>query len=120
MADTGIYASTAEIQYKAGAGASATSKAEAYTNVFIAQAESYINVCAKKIFATSTGEFGALDSGTRGVLKEAASNLAAIYVINYSYAGWTDRTEVEDMIDILYKRAMDCIRVLSPGFISDP
>ena len=37
MADTGIFATTAEVQRKAGNGASATSKAEAYVNDYKTQ-----------------------------------------------------------------------------------
>ena len=43
MADTGIFATTEEVQRKAGANASSTSNTEAYINDFMTQAESEIN-----------------------------------------------------------------------------
>ena len=109
MADTGIFATTAEVQYKAGANASATSKAEAYTNSFIAQAESYINTATRKNWSDV---YTSLNVDVKAVLKECASNLAAIYVINYDMSGFTSRIEAEDMVNILYRRAIDSIKIL--------
>ena len=43
MADTGIFATTAEVARKAGDNVSTTSIAEAYVNDFMTQAESEIN-----------------------------------------------------------------------------
>jgi len=43
MADTGIFATTAEVQRKVGANASTTSNVEAYINQYMTEAESYIN-----------------------------------------------------------------------------
>jgi hypothetical protein len=108
MAWTGIYVPTmAEFQYKCGAKCSATSKAEAYGNNFVFQAESTINALCRKVFATSSATFTALPSTTRGILTEAASNLAAIYAITYamtsdtSGATFPSRGEAEDMIVVL-------------------
>lgn len=109
MADTGIFATTAEVQYKAGANASATSKAEAYVNSFMTQAESYINAACKVNYSDT---YSSLNVDTKGILKDAASNLAAIYVINYDMSGFTSRMEAETMCDVLYARAMDCIELL--------
>ena len=113
--DTGIFATTAEVQYKAGSTASATSKAEAYINSFMTQVESFINVAAHKNFSDV---YTTLNADIKGLLKEAASNLAAIYVINYDMSGATPldslhRLDSEDKVNILYKRAMDCIKLLS-------
>jgi hypothetical protein len=113
MADTGIFATTAQIGYKAGVRKSATSAAEAYTNFFIAQAESFINVAAGYNF---TDAYASLNVDVKYILQEAASNLAAIYVINYDLSGTTltslQRIDAEDMINVLYKRFNDCIELL--------
>ena len=47
MVDTGIFATTAEVARKAGAGASATSSAEAYVNDYMTQVESLINTVTR-------------------------------------------------------------------------
>jgi hypothetical protein len=116
MVDTGIFATTAQIGYKAGANASATSKAEAYTNFYIAQAESYINTITRTNWSDV---YASLNADVKYILQEAASNLAAIYVINYDMSGFYSRAEAEDMINVLYRRASDCITVLSDVKVKD-
>ena len=109
MADTGIFATTAEIQRKAGANASSTATAEAYTNDFVAQAESFINTKCRYNFSDN---YPSLNADVKAILKEAASNLAALYCIHYDMSGFTSKREAETMLDILYARAMDCIQEL--------
>ena len=109
MADTGIFATTAEVQRKAGANASATSKAEAYVNDFMTQAESEINTVTRYNWSDA---YSTLDVDTKGILKQAASNLAAIYIIQYDMSGFTSRTEAEDMINILRDGYLRCISIL--------
>ena len=112
MVEAGIYTTNALVAYKIGANASATSKVEAYTNEYISQAEAYINVVTRKIWAVDTAAFAALDPQVSKILSEAASNLAAIYVIQYDMSGFTTRIEAEDMINILWARFNQCIQVL--------
>jgi hypothetical protein len=116
MADTGIFATTAEIGYKAGAGASATSKAEAYTNSFIAQAESIINTMCRFNFSDS---YAALNADVKGLLKQIASDLAAIYVIQYDMSGYDSRTEAEDMINVLRDSALRGLSILRDKKVQD-
>lgn len=112
MVEAGIYTTNALVAYKIGANASATSKAEAYTNEYIAQAEAYINVVTRKIWAVDTAAFAALNAQVSKLLSETASNLAAIYVIQYDMSAFTTRIEAEDMINILFARFIQCIEVL--------
>jgi len=98
MADTGIFATTAEVMRKAGDGASTTSNTEAYINDFITQAESEINVATRFNWSDA---YSGLNADVKGILKQAASNLAAIYVIQYDMSGFTNRAEAENMVNIL-------------------
>ena len=98
MTYTGIFATLAEVEMKAGANASATSKAEAYVNMYMTEAESYINAKCRFNFSDN---YNTLNADTRGILKEMASCMAAIYVISYDMSGFTSRIEAEDMINIL-------------------
>lgn len=109
MVDTGIFATTAEVERKAGAGASAVSKAEAYVNDYMTQVESFINVATRYNWSD---KYATLNNDVKGILKECASDLAAIYVINYNFAGYTNRIEAEDMVNILRDAALRCISVL--------
>lgn len=113
MAHTGIYVPTLlEFQYKCGVNASVVSTAEAYANSFIAQAEGLINCFCRKIFAADTAAFTALPAGTKQLLTEVASNIAAIYAIQYDMAGFTSRVEAEDMINILRDAALRGLSIL--------
>jgi hypothetical protein len=98
MTDTGIFATTAEVSRKAGANASSTSNAEAYINDFMTQAESTINAMTRYNWSDA---YSGLNVDVKGILKEAASNLAAIYVILYDMSGFTSRGEAESMITLL-------------------
>src|SRR3990167_4073744 len=109
MADTGIFATTAEVQRKAGAKASSVSNVEAYINDFMTQAESTINSMTMKNWSDS---YSSLNVDVKGVLKEAASNLAAMYVINYDLSGFSSRLEAETMLDVLRDGFERCVKIL--------
>jgi len=109
MADTGIFCTTAEVERKAGANCSATSKAEAYTNDYVHQVESLINTICRYNFSDN---YASLNADVKGILKEDASNLAAIYVISYDMSGFTSRIEAEDMINVLRDAALRGMSVL--------
>lgn len=101
MVDTGIYCTNADIAKKAGTKASATSKAVGYTDEYCLMAEGIIHTMCRKVFATTAAEYTAMPAGGKGILRDAASNLAAIYVIEFDMSGYTSRVEAEDMINIL-------------------
>jgi hypothetical protein len=116
MADTGIFATTAEVGYKAGSGASATSKAEAYVNNFMTQVEAEINSTCRFNFSDV---YTALNVDTKGVLKEIASNMAAIYVIIYDMSGYASRIEAEDLINVLRDAALRGLALLKDKKVTD-
>ena len=109
MADTGIFATTAEVERKCGTNVNATAKGEAYVNDYMLQAESLINAVTRFDW---TSEYTNLDSGAKGLLKEVASNLAAIYAISYDMSGFTSRIEAEDMVNILRDAALRGLSLL--------
>lgn len=106
---TGIFCTIAEVERKAGANASATSKAEAYVDDYTTQVESEINVMARYNFSDN---YAVLNVDTKQILKGIASNLAAIYVISYDFSGFTTRTEAEDMINVLRDAALRGLSIL--------
>ena len=109
MADTGIYATTEEIVM--AAGANVTISAEAYTNLFIAQAEGEINALCRKVFAADAAAFAALPAGGKKILSSTAAALAAIQLIEYDMSGLTIR-EAEDRINILRDTAIRNMAIL--------
>lgn len=109
MADTGIFATTAEVMRKCGAYASSTSNVEAYINDFMTQAESFINVWTGYNWSDA---YSGLNVDVKGILKECASNLAAMYVINYDLAGWVVLGEPQTMLNLLSDRVQQCLTLL--------
>lgn len=116
MVDTGIFATTTEVQYKAGANASATSKSEAYVNSYMEQVEAHINNTCRYNFSDN---YSSLNNDTKELLKEVASNLAAIYVIQYDISGFSSRIEAEDMINILRDAALRGLALLKDKKVVD-
>ena len=112
MVDTGIFATTAEVARKAGDNASATSVAEAYVNDFMTQVESFINSATRYNWSDA---YTGLDVDVKGILKECASNFAAIYVLNYKPTGddgTLSRVEYEDRVNILKDNALRALSLL--------
>jgi hypothetical protein len=116
MADTGIFATTAEVQRKAGANASAIANVEAYINDFMSQVESTINVMTRKNWSDN---YSSLNADVKGILKEVASNLAAIYVITFDMSGFTSRIEAESMINVLRDGALRGMSILRDKKMED-
>jgi len=116
MADTGIFATTAEVQRKVGAGASSTSNVEAYINQFMTEAESYINDVTRYNWSDA---YSGLNADVKGLLKQAASNLAAIKVILYDMAGYTNITEAVTLINALDEDAQRAIKELKDKKVQD-
>jgi len=109
MADEGIFATTAEVQRKVGANASATANVEAYINQFMTEAESEINAMTRFNWSDA---YAALNDDVKGLLKLAASNLAAIHVLNFDPSKIPHR-EFENRITVLsdgYTTALSLLR----------
>lgn len=109
MVDTGIFATTAEVQRKAGANASTVSNTETYINDFMTQAESLINVTVRYNFSNT---YTSLNIDVKGILKQAASAWAAVKVITYDMSGFTSRQEALTMINSLLFEYATSIAIL--------
>ena len=116
MVDTGIFATTAEVQRKSGVGASAIANTETYINQYMTEVESEINVTIRYNFSDA---YVTLNVDTKNVLKGIASNLAAIYVIAYDMSGFNSRIEAEDQINILRDSALRQMRLLKDKKVED-
>jgi len=109
MVYTGVFATLLEVQYKAGANASTVSNTETYINSYMAQAESQIN--AETGYNWSDAYAG-LNADVKAILSLAASNLAAMYVIQYDMGTFNSRDEAETMLDVLYDGYKAAIKTL--------
>lgn len=106
VADTGIFATTAEVSRRAGAQASTVSNTEAYINDFMTCAESYINDVCKYNFSDN---YATLNVDVKNILKRWACALAAADVILYDTSRYYSR-QVEMMLDYLNNIAQECER----------
>ena len=97
MAHEGIFATSDEILVKAGSSYD-VAITEARINALCLQVESLINVTCRYNFSDN---YAALNADVKGILSEVASNLVAIYIINFNLNSYTTRIEAEDMINIL-------------------
>lgn len=107
MAEQGTLCTNSNVQYEAGANASATSKAEAYTNVYIKQAEGKICLDTRYDWVTN---YASVSTIGKEILREATSCLAAISVINYDMSGFTSRQEALTMVNILWARYSEIVK----------
>lgn len=120
MADTGIFATTAEVQRKAGAHANSTYTAEAYTNDFMTQAESLINVESGYNWSDV---YTALNVDVKGILKLAASNKAAQYCIQADTSKFLTLVDASIQLAVLENDYQNAITLLKKtgdkqGFIN--
>ena len=113
MPNLGIYTKNADIQARCGTRANATSKDTTATDVYVLNVESFINVATGYDWSTWWAGIGAGKLGVKGILTECGASLCAIKVINWDIPGTGNtRIESEDMINVLYRTAHDCIEVL--------
>lgn len=106
MTEAGTLCTNGNVGYKAGANASATSKAEAYTNVYIKMAEGQICLDTRYDWVTN---YASVSTIGKEILRDAVSCLAACDVINYDMSGYTSRQEALGMINILWARYREIV-----------
>lgn len=98
MADDGTFATTAEIVVKAGLNASAVSSAEAYTNQYIKEVEGRICMLLRYDLVTN---YTLINAVGKEFLRNAASDYAAYYVLEYSTASIAS-TEAQTRLNQLW------------------
>lgn len=98
MAEEGTLATNADVLKKAGANASSTSSAEAYTNVYIKEAEGLLSARARYDFVAN---YSSISSIGKEALRDAVSGYAAVKVISYDMGEYGNR-EALIIINILW------------------
>jgi hypothetical protein len=111
-----IFATTAEVQRKAGANASTVSNVSGYIDDFMTQAESLINSSTRFNWSDA---YSGLNVDVKGILKMAASSWAAIAVIRYDMSGFTSRQEALTMINSLIYEYTTCVAQLKDIKVQD-
>jgi hypothetical protein len=110
MVSTGIFCNDADVARKAkNMNADIDNGDTAETDAWIADAESLINCVCRFNFSDT---FAAENVDVKYLLREVASNIAAIYAITYDMSGFTSRVEAEDMINVLRDAALRGLAIL--------
>ena len=105
-----VLTTSGAVLVKAGSGVSSVvAESGAIVTELIQQAEGWINMVTRFNWID---EFPTLNEDVKHMLTEAASNLAAAYLINYDMSGYTSRTEAEIMINLLILRADEILGIL--------
>lgn len=102
MADTGIFTNQAGMLKYAGSHVSTTLNAAtdttfAYSNLFIREAESYINVAAGYNFSDN---YSTLNADVKYILEQTAAAHAAISCVNYDPTTYTSN-EAQFKVDMM-------------------
>jgi hypothetical protein len=97
------YALATEMTYKAGANVNSAAIAAAFTLSFGLQAESAINLQSGYNWSDWYTAYAATYPDVANLLVDAATNLGAIYIINYDMSGFTNIQEAVARINTLYE-----------------
>ena len=111
------FALAAEIAYKAGKNVNATFIATAAALESLGyMAEAYVNVATNYNWCD---KYATLSADVKYLLVDAATNIMAMYIINYDLSGFTSRIEAETMMDVLRDRTQMDIEILQKAALSD-
>ncbi len=110
MAHEGTFATSDECTFKAGKDYDDSNITEAHINALCYQAEAEINVATKYNW---TDAYSELNEDVKRILSEAASNLVAIYMINFNMDIYPSRIIAEDMVNVLRDGYLRCISILT-------
>lgn len=97
------YATSTEMVYKAGANVNTTASGSTCTAIFGAICEGVINSQSGYNWSDWHTAAGSAYVDVSGLLTDAASNLGAIYIINYDMSGFTNIQEAVARINTLYE-----------------
>jgi hypothetical protein len=105
-----------EAGYKAGANCNAAMKVAGPIESLGYMAEAYVNVATNYNWCD---KYATLSADVKYLLVDAATNIMAMYIINYDLSGFTSRIEAETMLDLLRDRTQQDIEILQKAALAD-
>jgi len=108
MAHEGIFATSDEVLVRAGENYD-TGITEARINALCAQSESFINVMTRYNWSDA---YSGLNADVKRILSETSACLVANAIIAFNMAGYTSRTEAEDIINVNRDTALRNLSIL--------
>ena len=106
------YALATEMAMKAGANVNSTATGATYTLAFGLMAEGIINTASGYNWSDWYTAYSATYPDVASLLVDAATNLGAIYIINYDMSGFTNIQEAVARINTLYQMYISAVALL--------
>lgn len=109
MVHTGIFATLAEIKFKAGSGVSSAATVEANINQLAKEIEAFCNNLSRFDFSSN---FASLNTKVTGMLTEIETNYCGYFLIAYDNAGYNSQREAENLMNTCWARFIQLIGLL--------
>lgn len=113
------YAKATESTYKAGANVSSTATGASLLAAFGLNAEGKINAATEFNWSTWYTNYGATYPEISELLVDCATNLVAIYIINYDMSGFTNIQEAVARENLLYTLYQEDLNLLKQQLTKD-
>lgn len=109
MTEEGTLCINADVLKKVGSKANSTASAEAYTNIYIKEAEGFICTITRYDWVTNYASVSAIG---KEILRDATSSYAALDVISYDLGAYGSLRNAETLLDINLDNFLRAIKLL--------
>ena len=109
MVPTTVFASEAEIKFKAGAGVSTAGSTDDVITQLAKEVEAFVNNLTRTNFSTL---FSTLDADVTGMLGEIESNYCAYFMIAYDIGAYNSQREAENLMNTCWARFVQLIGLI--------
>ncbi len=109
MVSSAIFATDAEIKFKAGNGVSAAASTDAVISQLAKEVEGFVNNLTRINFSDS---FAGLNTDQTGLLTEIETNYCGFFMIAFDNSGYGSQREAENLMNTCWARFIQCIGLL--------
>ncbi len=110
MVSTAIFATDAEIKFKAGAGVSAAASTDEVISQLAKEIEGFVNNLTRTDFSTLFASIA--NTKVTGLLTEIETNYCGYFMIAFDNSGYGSQREAENLMNTCWARFIQCIGLL--------
>lgn len=110
MVPTTVFASEAEIKFKAGSGVSTGGSTDDVITQLAKEIEGFVNVLTRTDYSTTFSTIA--NTKVTGILTEIETNYCAYFMIAYDNSGYNSQREAENLMNTCWARFIQCIGLL--------
>ena len=110
MVSTAIFATDAEIKFKAGNGVSTAGSTDAVISQLAKEIEGFVNALTRTDFSTLFGTIA--NTKVTGLLTEIETNYCGYFMIAFDNSGYGSQREAENLMNTCWARFVQCIGLL--------